>query len=128
MTTLKSIIETEEETFDIYEYLDQQFLTFSREDLEVTLIPFIANVESHLKIKLSEDIKISLLIHMAGLIDRMLKREGPLVHFNISHIFIDYPDEVHIIRKSILNLETHFNITISDGDIATIVKIILGCS
>ena len=125
--TIQEEFDDLENEFDLFEYLDHQFNELSRADLEITLIPFISKIENTLQIKLKEDERIGLLIHMTSLIDRLMKKQGPVVYFNVAEIIDRYPGQVEYIKQSLLPIERHFDISISDGDAATITRIILKC-
>lgn len=125
--TIRELFEDPGDDFDLFEYLNQQFNSLSRADLEITLIPFISKLETSLNLKLKEDERIGLLIHMTSLIDRLLRKQGPVVNFNISEIIEKYPGQVDSVKQALLPIERHFDISISDGDAATIVRIVLKC-
>lgn len=125
--TLQDLFEELEDNFDIFEYFDQQFNELSKSDLEITLIPFVSKIENILQVKLKEDERIGLLIHMTSLIDRLTKKQGPVVYFNVAEIIEKYPGQVEKIKQALLPIESYFNISIGDGDAATIARIILKC-
>lgn len=125
--TIQDLFDASEDDFDVFEYLEQQFNQLSRADLEITLIPFVTKIESSLQMKMKEDEKLGLLVHMTSLIDKLIKRMGPVSNFNVSEILDRYPEQVENVKQALLPIERHFDISISDGDAATIIRILLKC-
>ena len=125
VSSIKELFHKEEDNFDLFQYLHEQYSSLSREDLEVTLIPFITKLETIYQIKLKEDDRIGLFIHMTGIIDKKIKGNGPVSNFNVSDIILHHEDELKQMKDALLPIECYFSIHISDGDAATILKILL---
>lgn len=123
--TIQELFEENADEFDLFDYLNEQFEQLSREDLEVTLIPFVTKIESSMKMKLREDERLGLLVHMASLVDKLLKRMGPVANFNVSDVLETHSEDIELIKQALLPIERHFDISMSDGDAATILKIVL---
>ena len=122
---MKELFHKEEDNFDLFQYLHEQYSSLSREDLEVTLIPFVTKLETIYQIKLKEDDRIGLFIHMTGIIDKKIKANGPVSNFNVSDIILHHEDELKQMKEALLPIERYFSIHIGDGDAATILKILL---
>ena len=57
--------------------------------------------------------------------DKKIKGNGPVSNFNVSDIILHHEDELKQMKNAILPIERYFSIHISDGDAATILKILL---
>lgn len=123
--TIRELFAQKQEDFDVLEYLTEQFEIFTYDDLENTLIPFIEQLETIFQKKLVEDAKIGMLIHMGCLIDRLKKKRGSNVNFTISETKKKYSLEIEKVRTALYPIATYYDISFSEGDIVTIVEIIM---
>ncbi|MDD8049168.1 MAG: PRD domain-containing protein [Thomasclavelia sp.] len=121
--TLNNILKEQE--FDILSYLGDQFSTFNKEDAALTIVPLVNRLEKVFKKKFDEDNKIGIYIHIGCLIDGLLKKQTPTVNFNATSIINNYPEYMSKVKKTIRPLEQYYDIEISDGDIATLISIML---
>lgn len=122
--TIRELFTERRDNFDVLQYLTEQFDIFSYEDLQETLLPFITELENILHKKMIEDTQIGMLIHMGCLIDRLKKNRGSNVNFTISETKKRFSKEIEEVRKAVQPIENYYDITFSEGDIATIVEII----
>lgn len=111
--------------FDVFEYLVEQFDTFSHADLEVTLLPFLSTLESIFNDKLSEDMRLGFLIHMGCLIDRLKNKRSSVANFKINEIRNKFPDELKQVRIAMKKIEQYFDISFSEGDAVRVVDIFI---
>lgn len=122
--SMEELFYKKNENFDLFEYLHQQYEDIAREDLEITLIPFITKLESLFQTKIKEDNRIGLFIHMTGYIDKKLKGNRPIANFNVSDIILHQKDKLQLMKEALIPIERYFSISISDGDAATILRIL----
>lgn len=111
--------------FDVFEYLAEQFDTFTHADLELTLLPFLSTLESIFDDKLTEDMRLGFLIHMGCLIDRLKNNKSSVANFKINEIRNKYPNELKEVRHAMKNIEHYFNISFSEGDAVRVVDIFI---
>ena len=123
--TIHELFAGTKEDFDVLEYLTEQFEIFTYQALEETLVPFMNQLEDIFHEILVEDTKFGMLIHMGCLIDRLKKKRGSSVNFTISETKKDYPKEMKAVQEALHPIEEYYDITFSEGDIATIVDIII---
>ncbi|MDO4943217.1 MAG: PRD domain-containing protein [Lachnospiraceae bacterium] len=118
--------ETEDETgiTEAYEYLAGNFPDLNMAKIEVFLTDFIQQAEYLFDLKLDENKKIGLIIHIVCLLDRMQKKYTPSVSFIASSIIKKHGEMVHEVKKILEPLEKEFNVYINDTEIATIISII----
>ena len=124
VSSISELLEEKEEYFDILGYLESQFEAFDRQDLEATIVPFMNDYERILNIHLDEDDYVGLMVHMACLIDRLMKNKTPNVNFDSDKIIVKYPRETRELTKSLEPIEKYFHITFLKGDVATLISIV----
>ena len=66
-----------------------------------------------------------MLLHMGCLIDRLKKKRGSNVNFTISETKKKYSLEIEKVRTALYPIATYYDISFSEGDIVTIVEIIM---
>lgn len=120
--TISSLL-ADQNDFDILEYLDQQFDTISKEEFQLTIMPFCNELQKLLHKRFNEDTMIGLLVHIACLVDGLLNKKSPNVYFNASQIIARQPELVSQVALLVTPIEQYFNIKISQSDIATIISI-----
>lgn len=124
VSSMSELLEEKEESFDILGYLESQFEAMDRHDLETTIVPFMSEFERILNIHLDEDAYVGLMVHMACLIDRLMKNKTPIVNFDSDKIIEKYPQETRLLTKSLEPIEKHFHISFLEGDVATLISIV----
>lgn len=123
--TIRELFAERKDDFDVLEYLTEQFEIFDYDDLISTLVPFIEKLEIIFNKKLIEDAKIGMLIHMGCLIDRLKKKRGSNISFTVVETKKKYSRQIEAVRKSLQEIELFYDITFSEGDITTIVEIMM---
>ena len=121
--SIRELFAEKDSGFDVFEYLTEQFSIFTHADLEITLLPFLTELERILNKKLSEDTRLGFLIHIGCLINRLVNLEGSVVNLNLEKIKMDYPNELQKVKEAMHALEDYYRIQFSLGDAATIVDI-----
>ena len=122
---MSELLEVEEEgAFDILGYLESQFEAFRREDLEQTVVPFMEEYQKILDVHLDEDAYVGMMVHMACLIDRLMKNKTPIVNFDSDKIIEKYPQETRLLTKALEPIEKHFHVSFLEGDVATLISIV----
>jgi transcriptional regulatory protein LevR len=124
VSSMSELLEENEEAFDILGYLESQFEAFSREDLEATVVPFMNEYQKILSIHLDEDAYVGLMVHMACLIDRLMKNKTPIVNFDSDKIIEKYPQETRLLTTALEPIETQFHVSFLEGDVATLISIV----
>jgi transcriptional regulatory protein LevR len=80
--------------------------------------------ERILNIHLDEDDYVGLMVHMACLVDRLMKNKTPTVNFDSDKIIVKYPQEKRELTKSLEPIEKYFHISFLEGDVATLISIV----
>lgn len=125
VSEMSELLEVEEEgAFDILGYLESQFEAFRREDLEQTVVPFMEEYQKILDVHLDEDAYVGMMVHMACLIDRLMKNKTPIVNFDSDKIIEKYPQETRLLTKALEPIEKHFHVSFLEGDVATLISIV----
>ena len=92
--------------------------------VQVYLSEFIQQVEYLLDVKLDENKKIGLIIHIVCLLDNIQKAHTPSVSFIASTVIEKNKEMVPEVKKILEPLEKEFDVYINDTEIATIISII----
>lgn len=109
---------------ETYEYLEENFPDLNMGKVQVYLSEFIQQVEYLLDVKLDENKKIGLIIHIVCLLDNIQKAHTPSVSFIASTVIEKNKEMVPEVKKILEPLEKEFDVYINDTEIATIISII----
>lgn len=128
-TNLEDYLQSQDEMnetgiIETYEYLGENFPTLNMDKIQIYMNEFMQQVEYLLDVKLDEDKKIGLIIHIVCLIDRMQKEYTPSVSFIASAIIEKNKELVLEVKKILKPMEKEFGVYINDTEIATIISII----
>ena len=109
---------------ETYEYLEENFKELNMAKVEVYLDDFMNKVQDLLKIRLDENKKIGLIIHIVCLLDRIRQKYTPSISFIASGVIDKNKEMVPEVKKLLRPIENEFNVYINDTEIATIITII----
>lgn len=128
-TNLDDYIQTQNELdqtgiAETYEYLEGNFPELNMAKVEVYLDDFMQKVEYLLNVKLDENKKIGLIIHIVCLLDRIRQEYTPSISFIASGVIDKNKAMVPEVKKILEPMEKEFNVYINDTEIATIITII----
>ena len=123
-TEILEVFDNEDDLSNIYGYIQDQF-----EELDIVVLRkhldfFIEQLEFVLEEKLNNDKKIGLIMHIASLINRVLKQQETEANTIISSILQKNFQLVEKIKRILSPVESAFHIQINDIEIATIISII----
>lgn len=114
----------QEELLEVLGYLEGQLEKVDIREMSMMLINFVNELEKIMEVSLITDQKIGLLVHIACLVDGLLKGKTQSVHFNVINIIQMYGDKIEEIKKALQLIEQTYGVTMSDSDIATMISII----
>lgn len=128
-TNLDDYIQTQNELdktgiTETYEYLEENFKELDIAQIEVYLDDFMDKVQDLLKVRLDENKKIGLIIHIVCLLDRIRQEYTPSISFIASGVIDKNKEMVPEVKKLLRPIEKEFNVYINDTEIATIITII----
>ena len=128
-TNLDDYIQTQNELdktgiTETYEYLEENFKELDIAKIEVYLDDFMDKVQDLLKVRLDENKKIGLIIHIVCLLDRIRQEYTPSISFIASGVIDKNKEMVPEVKKLLRPIEKEFNVYINDTEIATIITII----
>lgn len=128
-TNLDDYIQTQNELdktgiTETYEYLEENFKELDMAKIEVYLDDFMDKVQDLLKVRLDENKKIGLIIHIVCLLDRIRQEYTPSISFIASGVIDKNKEMVPEVKKLLRPIEKEFNVYINDTEIATIITII----
>lgn len=128
-TNLDDYIQTQNELdktgiTETYEYLEENFKELDMAKIEVYLDDFMDKVQNLLKVRLDENKKIGLIIHIVCLLDRIRQEYTPSISFIASGVIDKNKEMVPEVKKLLRPIEKEFNVYINDTEIATIITII----
>lgn len=109
---------------ETYEYLEENFKELDMAKVKVYLDDFMNKVQDLLKIRLDENKKIGLIIHIVCLLDRIRQKYTPSISFIASGVIDKNKEMVSEVKKLLGPIENEFNVYINDTEIATIITII----
>jgi transcriptional regulatory protein LevR len=109
---------------ETYEYLEENFKELDIAKIEVYLDDFMDKVQDLLKVRLDENKKIGLIIHIVCLLDRIRQEYTPSISFIASGVIDKNKEMVPEVKKLLRPIEKEFNVYINDTEIATIITII----
>lgn len=109
---------------ETYEYLEENFKELDMAKVKVYLDDFMNKVQDLLKIRLDENKKIGLIIHIVCLLDRIRQKYTPSISFIASGVIDKNKEMVPEVKKLLRPIENEFNVYINDTEIATIITII----
>lgn len=109
---------------ETYEYLGENFPALNMDKIQVYMDAFMQQAEYLLDVKLNEDKKIGLIIHIVCLIDRIQKGYTPSVSFIASAIIEKNKELVLEVKKILKPMEKEFGVYVNDTEIATLISII----
>lgn len=109
---------------ETYEYLEENFKELDMVKVEVYLDDFMNKVQDLLKVRLDENKKIGLIIHIVCLLDRIRQQYTPSISFIESGVIDKNKEMVPEVKKLLKPIEKEFNVYINDTEIATIITII----
>ncbi|MDV5118435.1 PRD domain-containing protein [Streptococcus pasteurianus] len=120
-----SPIATNRANYDpIYENLAENLKYTPIDKIKTYLPDFINQLE--LIYTLSEDQQVGLLMHISAMINRLRSPNLTDVNYKIDtdYFLQHFKDDYKSIRRMLKNLEKHFNIIISDDEVALLIQII----
>lgn len=128
-TNLNDYIQTQNELdktgiTETYEYLEGNFPELDMAKMEIYLDDFMQQVEYLLNVKLDENKKIGLIIHIVCLLDRIRQGYTPSISFIASGVIDKNKKMVPEVKKILEPMEKEFNVYINETEIATIITII----
>ena len=128
-TNLDDYIQTQNELdktgiTETYDYLEENFKELDMAKIEVYLDDFMDKVQDLLKVRLDENKKIGLIIHIVCLLDRIRQEYTPSISFIASGVIDKNKEMVPEVKKLLRPIEKEFNVYINDTEIATIITII----
>lgn len=109
---------------ETYEYLEENFKELDMAKVKVYLDDFMNKVQDLLKVRLDENKKIGLIIHIVCLLDRIRQKYTPSISFIASGVIDKNKEMVSEVKKLLRPIENEFNVYINDTEIATIITII----
>lgn len=109
---------------ETYEYLEENFKELDMAKVKVYLDDFMNKVQDLLKVRLDENKKIGLIIHIVCLLDRIRQKYTPSISFIASGVIDKNKEMVSEVKKLLGPIENEFNVYINDTEIATIITII----
>ena len=109
---------------ETYEYLEENFKELNMAKVEEYLDDFMNKVQDLLKVRLDENKKIGLIIHIVCLLDRIRQDYTPSINFIASGVIGKNEEMVPEMKKLLEPIEKEFNVYINDTEIATIITII----
>lgn len=109
---------------ETYEYLEENFKELDMAKVKVYLDDFMNKVQDLLKVRLDENKKIGLIIHIVCLLDRIRQKYTPSISFIASGVIDKNKEMVSEVKKLLGPIENEFKVYINDTEIATIITII----
>lgn len=126
---LEEYLQAQEKMDDIgvqetYEYLKENFPDLDMDKVQIQMNAFMQQMEYLMEVKLDEDKKIGLIIHIVCLLDNIRKSYTPSVSFIASTIIEKNKELVQEVKKILEPMEKEFDVYINDTEIAAIISII----
>ena len=126
---LEEYLQAQEKMDDIgvqetYEYLKENFPDLDMDEVQIQMNAFMQQMEYLMEVKLDEDKKIGLIIHIVCLLDNIRKSYTPSVSFIASTIIEKNKELVQEVKKILEPMEKEFDVYINDTEIAAIISII----
>lgn len=122
---LKNLIKEEEQYNKIKKSLKAHINIDSIEDLIDMIRILIEDVENKLNIRLQNDVKIGILLHISFMIDRVKNGGKQIVFHNADNYINKYNNEFIIIKQTLRQLEKNYNISICKDEEVYILKMFM---
>lgn len=118
------LFNNDDDLTNIYGYLHDQFDDLNIVVLRDHLDNFIEQFEFVLEEKLNSDKKIGLIMHIASLIDRILKQQETMTNNMITNILQNNMELIQKVKRLLNPVELAFHIEINEIEMATIISIV----
>ena len=122
---IKEILKEEDIFFKIGKSLNDHMVNVQGEEVADKVKVVIRNIEKVLDLKISNDVKMGIALHMGFLVDNILNGVEAKSFENLDEYKALHRKEFSQIRKCLELLEKSYNITIEESELAHIVKLFL---
>lgn len=122
---IKEMLKEEDVFFRIGKSLNDHMVIVEGEEVAVEVKHVIRNIEKDLEMKISNDVKMGIALHISFLVDNILNGISPRSFVNLSEYKSKYEKELIQIKKSIRLLEDRYGIDIEESELAHITKLFL---
>ncbi len=122
---IKEILKEEDIFFKIGKSLNDHMVIVEGEEIADKVKSVMRNIEKELNIKISDDVKMGIALHISFLIDNILNGAEPKSFENLNEYKNAHRKELMKIKKSMESLEKTYSINIDDSELAHIVKLFL---
>lgn len=122
---IKEIIKEEDIFFKIGKSLNDHMVIVEGEEVAGEVKHVIRSIEKDLKMKISNDVKMGIALHISFLVDNILNGISSRSFDNLSEYKDMYRKELKQIKKCLEPLEVKYGINIEESELAHITKLFL---
>jgi transcriptional regulatory protein LevR len=122
---IKKILAAEEAYYNIIKSLKEHITVTSVEKLVNMLRSFIDDVMLELQLKILNEVKTGILLHLSFLVEKLLLEEAETPFENLEDFKSQYSREFIQIKQCFASLEDHYQISVSDDEIAYLCKMFI---
>lgn len=122
---LNKVVDMESDFNKVCESLKIQILDINCYNLVNNIRTFINNIEGILEFEVEQSAKIGILMHMCFLVDKLRNRGRETIFPNLNEYKFRHSKEFSMVKKRLKIIEVDYGISISDNEIAYIVKMLL---
>lgn len=122
---IQELIDIQIALYNIPNVLKENINSLPANELYEKIITFVSTIEKSLTIIIPDKKKVSLILHLAFAINRLINNEPMVEYDNKEYMKNNYFDLYSIIKSSSISIENHFSIKINDDEICYIMDFII---
>ncbi|WP_425446439.1 sigma 54-interacting transcriptional regulator [Dethiothermospora halolimnae] len=122
---LKDIINREGRLEEIGNSLTEHLSLIDGMEIINKLRIVIDNIEEKLKVKVKDEVKLGIILHMSFLIDKLKKGEETSIFKNLQEFSSQYNRELSLIKETIKDLEDYYKVSIKNNELAYLCKMFI---
>ena len=123
--SIKTILSAEEAYYKIIKSLKEHISVTNVEKLVNMLRSFIDDVMLELQLEILHEVKTGILLHLSFLIEKLLQEEADTPFDNLDSFKSQYSREFVQIKHCLSSIEDHYQIHVSDDEIAYLCKMFI---
>ena len=122
---IQELIDIQIALYNIPNVLKENINSLPANELYEKIITFVSTIEKSFTIIIPDKKKVSLILHLAFAINRLINNEPMVEYDNKEYMKNNYFDLYSIIKSSSISIENHFSIKINDDEICYIMDFII---
>lgn len=122
---IEDIIKNEEIYLKIEDSLKEHIKSLNTVTLVDLIRKAIKRIEKKLTVKISEEVRIGIVLHISFLVEKLIKGDSGIVFSDLEKFQKEYKEEMADIKQSLLSLENKYKIVVGDDELAYLCQMFL---